>query len=324
MFETLDTLISIGVIYLILSMAHKYIISIFKRAINIRGNIVAREMSTILGNYSSEYLLAYLKKNNKYTHLLDKKNKKITEISCPQMKFIIEDMQQFFNNKNNIESIRKSLGLSETVDTPLVKEFNRLKADLSLWQDNITHTYDNTMKRISALTESKIRQWTLALGVVFALAMNADFMQIYSTLSQNNDARMRLVANSELISAKLELMEKVRKKKAVSQNDSFMNIKNELLETSSEMKKELADSALIFGWHDTDLSQMKNPLSLLNKIIGILISALLISFGAPFWHDYLSTFVNIRKNLAQNRETGNVKSISQPAHNSSETDSNRL
>jgi len=321
MFETLDTLISIGVIFLILSMAHKYIISIFKRAINIRGNIVAREMSTILGNYSSEYLLAYLKKNNKYTHLLDKKNEKISEISCPQFKLIINDMQQFFSNKNNIENIRKSLGLSETVDTPLVKEFNRLKADLALWEENITHTYDNTMKRISDLTESKIRQWTFALGFVFALAMNADFMQIYSTLSQNSDTRTIMVTNSAMVNAKLDLLENDREKKTVSQNDSFMNIKNDLLETTSEMKKELADSGIIFGWHERDLSQLKNPLSLLNKIIGILISALLISFGAPFWHDYLSTFVNIRKNLAQNKQSGNIKSISQPASNSSETGS---
>ena len=40
----------------------------------------------------------------------------------------------------------------------------------------------------------------------------------------------------------------------------------------------------------------------LNKLIGLFISGLLISFGAPFWHDFLSAFVGIKKTLRGREE----------------------
>ncbi len=38
------------------------------------------------------------------------------------------------------------------------------------------------------------------------------------------------------------------------------------------------------------------------KFIGLIISGLLISFGAPFWHDFIGTFTGLRKTLRGKKE----------------------
>jgi hypothetical protein len=47
MFETLDIMISLAVMFLILSMVHKYLVSLIKRALSIKAKVVADEMKTL-------------------------------------------------------------------------------------------------------------------------------------------------------------------------------------------------------------------------------------------------------------------------------------
>ena len=44
MFETLDIMISLAVVFLILSMVHKYLVSLIKRLLSIKAKVVADEM----------------------------------------------------------------------------------------------------------------------------------------------------------------------------------------------------------------------------------------------------------------------------------------
>ena len=44
MFEALDIMISLAVVFLILSMIHKYLVSLIKRVLSIKAKVVAEEM----------------------------------------------------------------------------------------------------------------------------------------------------------------------------------------------------------------------------------------------------------------------------------------
>ncbi len=60
MFETLDTMISLGVIFLILSMVNKYLISLVKRIFKIKAKVITKELETFIGEKTSKYLIPYL------------------------------------------------------------------------------------------------------------------------------------------------------------------------------------------------------------------------------------------------------------------------
>ena len=64
------------------------------------------------------------------------------------------------------------------------------------------------------------------------------------------------------------------------------------------LTKSFEEAGLQLGWTRYRFCDaFKGIGSFLNKLIGLFISDLLISFGAPFWHDFLTVFVGIRKTL---------------------------
>ncbi len=63
MFETLDTMISLGVIFLILSMVNKYLISIIKRCLKTKAKVVSSEMKTFIGENTTKILIPFIEKN---------------------------------------------------------------------------------------------------------------------------------------------------------------------------------------------------------------------------------------------------------------------
>ena len=62
MFETLDIMISLAVVFLILSMVHKYPVSLIKRLLSIKAKVIADEMKTFVGENTVQYLIPYLEK----------------------------------------------------------------------------------------------------------------------------------------------------------------------------------------------------------------------------------------------------------------------
>ncbi len=54
--------------------------------------------------------------------------------------------------------------------------------------------------------------------------------------------------------------------------------------------------------------------SFLKKMLGIIISGLLISFGAPFWHEFLRSFTGIRNMLRGGGRQKQASSSPSPAH----------
>ena len=74
MFETLDIMISLAVVFLILSMVHKYLVSLIKRLLSIKAKVVADEMKTFVGENTAQYLIPYLEKNAKHLNFLEQQH----------------------------------------------------------------------------------------------------------------------------------------------------------------------------------------------------------------------------------------------------------
>ncbi len=72
--------------------------------------------------------------------------------------------------------------------------------------------------------------------------------------------------------------------------------------TTVEMQKRLLRAVeLPLGWNsqrfDALISHLEDPLVLVTKILGLIITAVLISFGAPFWNDVLNSLLGLKSFL---------------------------
>lgn len=103
MFETLDTLISLGVVFLILSMVHKYLMSVVKRFFKIKAKAIAKEMETFVGEKTTTLLIPYLEKEAKHLNFLSniKGKNVLRKLSKQQIVGVIEGLEGFIKENND-------------------------------------------------------------------------------------------------------------------------------------------------------------------------------------------------------------------------------
>ena len=94
MFQALDTMMSLGVIFLILSMINKYLISFVKRILKIKARVITKEMEVFVGKKTSVYLVKYLKKKAEYLNVMDGK-KFLRPLNKEQLVELIGDLAKY-------------------------------------------------------------------------------------------------------------------------------------------------------------------------------------------------------------------------------------
>ncbi len=306
MFQTLDLMISLSVVFLILSMVLKYIMAMIKRVLKTKANVIAEEMETFVGENTSKYLIPYLEKKAKHLNLLEivKKAKKDTDevkglrqLTKDQLKEVVNSLRNFLKDKSS-DSLKEELAIERTDE-----EIKGINDYLEILKTRIEGNYDNTLQKISERYESNLRKYTLIFGLIFALLINADFFQIYSSFSRSSLARGTLAAQAEMISGQMNLISSQIDRKVKEGITELEEFKNETKETVETFTDTISDAELRLGWKTEDFeSDPENTgfeifCLFLKKLLGIVISGLLISFGAPFWHDFLGSVVGVNKIL---------------------------
>ena len=191
MLQTLDIVISMGVIFLILSMVNKYLIGFFKRLLNTKATVITGEMERFIGVKTSKYLKLYLEEKAKYMNLLDDK-KRIRQLNKSQMKTLVSDLEKFLKNED-VTEFQKVFGIDITINE-VKEEIKEIKGHLNNLKDKIEDMYDNTMEKIAEIYEKKMRYITLITGLILAFVVNADLFNIYVTLSDSPATRDKIVA----------------------------------------------------------------------------------------------------------------------------------
>ncbi len=310
MFQALDTMISLGVIFLILSMVNKYLISIVKRILKIKAKVITKELETFIGEKTSKYLISYLKNRAKHLNFLDEK-KRLRKLNKKQLETVVAELEKFMKSENAKE-FKEVFGIDidpKKITERIRKDIDEVKEHLNNLKGKVETMYDNTMEKISEVCETKIRYHALYFGIALAFFVNADFFGLYNSLSKSPTIQAQLVAQSDNIRTRMDDIskqieesegEKIKDKKEVV--DEINNIKTILggIETAG----------LELGWTEDKLYEVfQGWWHSIYKFIGLIISGLLISFGAPFWHDFIGTFTGLRKTLRAKKEEkeGNVR-----------------
>jgi hypothetical protein len=156
--------------------------------------------------------------------------------------------------------------------------------DLARW-------FDDYMDRVSGWYKRKSQTINLVLGLALALMLNVDSLAIFNSLS--TDPALRAAAVEVATKYVNDQSPPIQTTQPVTVTQTVPDL-NEPIGKILELERTLAQLNLPLSWAPAD---EKIPVDLTGwfyKIAGLLITALLVSLGAPFWFDLLTRFVSLR------------------------------
>lgn len=191
-------------------------------------------------------------------------------VRVPEGKDLKEGMRRL---EDSIEAIP-----SKPVQEALTALLHNAQGESVAFRRNVEQWFDDQMERVSGWYRRRIQIVLWVLAFVVAFALNADALQIAKRLWVEPSTRAALVNQAQAASTTPD--------------------------EQTDAAKELEDLAVPLGWH---LESSRNdpqgfPIyddwemvwALVSKLLGLTLTAVAISFGAPFWFDTLSKIARLR------------------------------
>jgi hypothetical protein len=226
-----------------------------------------------------------------------------------QLNQILNGMAQLAKSRPQLAQLITSLfsGLDESLSEG--------ETQLAAARRNIEQWFDDTMDRASGWYKRHTQLWLGIAGLLLALALNVDTINISTALWRDPTLRQNVVEQAQ----KYQL-------RASSDGTPFTT-PEQVAQAIRALNSELSQDLLLpVGWHQEvlvlpaeencvllpqrqgDVWGIPNPkgcilirdaavgqnAGLLVKILGLILTALAVSQGAPFWFDLISKLSNVR------------------------------
>jgi hypothetical protein len=159
------------------------------------------------------------------------------------------------------------------------------QGDLDKLRKNVATWFDDSMERLSGAYKRHLKLISVVIGIVVAIAFNADSFRVTTALWTDPDLRAQVVATATETA-----------KQGI--DTTAGKIDEQKLEDAVASTGKLR--SLPIGWtcgKDVWLVPciwQSLPTLTLSQILGWLLTAAALSLGAPFWFDLLSKLINIR------------------------------
>lgn len=220
------------------------------------------------------------------------------------------------NDKQKLQALDDGLKNIATAITNIRQEFDAALAPLRVKLREVENWYDTVMQSFEERYNRGMKTWAFVISLVVAICLNANMFDIYRTVSTNDTTRNTILSSQE------EVLKRYAAQLAEAKADSARPAEQEKLQklvddTRESIKKDVASYAK-FGF--TDLRQEFNyslperkewrwyniVAHFLLALLGWLITAALLTIGAPFWHDTLESLFGV-KNLLRKR--GDIRNV---------------
>lgn len=176
-----------------------------------------------------------------------------------------------------MESLAKNVP-SRTLRELLEKWIQRTGDDYDRLHGAVAQWYDDGMERLAGTYRRKIQYVSLAVGAVLVVAFNADTFLVASSLWESPEIRAATV-HAALSSTGPG--ESASLQDTVSRLDTFP-----------------------VGWTSARLVQLGDTGHFLVKLVGLLVTVLAVSLGAPFWFNLIQKVGGIRSAGGRPRSLG--------------------
>ena len=170
---------------------------------------------------------------------------------------------------------------------------NDAAGDLDALKSNLDKWFDDDMDRLSGIYKRYAQFVLFFIGLALAVALNVDTLKIVSVLQHNGQVRTAVADMAEAFQkppdngatpAQLADVENAIASLPLPIGWTFCGSKTTTCEDAG-------DRRVLFG---VVLAESRSPWALVAELVGWLLTAIAISFGAPFWFDVLGQLINIR------------------------------
>ena len=152
--------------------------------------------------------------------------------------------------------------------------------DLKKALENVENWFNEAMDRVSGWYKRKAQLTVLLLALAVTVALNVDTVMIVNGLSQDSVLRAAVVARAE----------EIAKKPLTAGPDTSLTL-------AEELDAQVQQLQLPIGWsskHGDPRGLPVDSFAWAGKIVGLLLTTMAVSLGAPFWFDVLNRFTNLR------------------------------
>ena len=144
-------------------------------------------------------------------------------------------------------------------------------------RENIENWFNDAMDRVTGIYKRRSQNIIFVLGLAIVCVENADSIAIVNALS--HDAALR----TSLVAAAQEYAKTPVPATPTGQTST---------KTIKDVTAEIVSLGLPLGWH-----RLPEGGQWLEKLLGLVLTALAVSLGAPFWFDTLNRVTNVRAAL---------------------------
>jgi hypothetical protein len=284
----LDLLIGMAFIYFLLSIICSAIVEIIAQVLDLRGKYLEKWIMDTFGSdlgrsiyshylvkslTSTKYKVDYIPSEVFYKAVADK----ISEFKENK------EWQSYFDNEQN--------------------------PDKKLLQKKFVKWYDQAMGQLSGYYKKKIVSITFLVAVTVTIITNANTIVLMKYLTDNPRVTEKLVetakmsVNDSIYSTAVVRLKEIKSKLKTDTTDTtekdLTQVINDINENRALIKStytSLSSYGLPLGIKYYSVKYDDNCfVDILNKILGLLLTAIALSLGAPFWFDLLNKLVNIRQ-----------------------------
>ncbi|WP_293387080.1 hypothetical protein [Nevskia sp.] len=171
--------------------------------------------------------------------------------------------------------------------------------------------FDESMERVTGWYRRHVQWVLLAIGAVLAIALNADTLNIVRTLSQDDVLRAKIVATAVGVQGEGQAPAPVCK-------EATADCERQLAQQVSSQLELASNLGLPLGWNlggtgiglpacvpkageqtcSRGRAFASGALFVITKILGLALTALATTLGAPFWFDLLNRLIQTRNVVA--------------------------
>ena len=180
-------------------------------------------------------------------------------------------------------TIQSNLPSSPDVSEALLALAHAAGYDPAALQKHIEAWYSSTMDRVSGWFKQHTNLVILAVGLILSLAINADTITIANSLATDKALR------NTLVSAATEASKNPQQLNDSAGGNNFQTY-----------VRQIRGAGLPLGWavSTADLRHVpETPGEWSFKFIGLILTALAVSLGAPFWFDTLNQIMALRSTV---------------------------
>jgi hypothetical protein len=167
----------------------------------------------------------------------------------------------------------------------------------------IENWFDRSMDRVSQRFGTKCRAWTVAFALIVAFGVELDTFQLLTKLSVDPQSRAELIAMSDNLQKSADrLNSSIPDASSGAQEwPATVAALKDVQSRANEVRTSLGNAQ--FDILPSSLGTWQDRISPKRHLLGMLISGVLLSFGAPFWFNTLKSLLSLRSAVAESAET---------------------